>query len=179
MKTVNCDSLGKSHKKLVAAALAAMETSYSPYSGFAVGAALMTARGRIVTGSNVENAAYGSTICAERAALVSANAMGERVFSSLAVVAGQRKGRRSGRSDVISPCGACRQMLYEASQNAGRDLEVILLSADRKTVVLTSISELLPLGFGGGQVITQNAEVGTRGGVKRPRASLVKSVEKQ
>ncbi|MEI6809734.1 MAG: cytidine deaminase, partial [bacterium] len=88
MKTVNCDSLGKSHKKLIAAAEAVMKTSYSPYSGFAVGAALMTLRGRIVTGSNVENAAYGLTICAERAALVRANAMGERVFSSLAVVAG-------------------------------------------------------------------------------------------
>jgi len=140
VKTVNCDSLGKSHKKLIAAAEAVMKTSYSPYSGFAVGAALMTLRGRIVTGSNVENAAYGLTICAERAALVRANAMGERVFSSLAVVAG---------FGVTSPCGACRQMLHESAQNAGHDIEVILLSADRKTVVLTSISELLPLGFGG------------------------------
>lgn len=149
MKKVNCESLGKSHKKLIAAAEAAMKTSYSPYSRFAVGAALMTLKGRIVTGSNVENAAYGSTICAERAALVRANAMGERVFGSLAVVAGTLKGRRSGRSSVAAPCGACRQMLYEASQNAGYDIEVILLSADRKTVVLTSISELLPLGFDG------------------------------
>ena len=149
MKRLNCDSLGKTQRKLVAAAEAAMKTSYSPYSRLAVGAALMTPGGRIITGSNVENAAYGSTICAERAALVRANAMGYRVFSSLAVAAGAVKGRRPGRSSVASPCGACRQMLYEASQNAGRDIEIILLSADRKTVVLTSISELLPLGFGG------------------------------
>ncbi|MEI6807810.1 MAG: hypothetical protein WCN95_03735, partial [bacterium] len=53
------------------------------------------------------------------------------------------------RFGVTSPCGACRQMLHESAQNAGHDIEVILLSADRKTVVLTSISELLPLGFGG------------------------------
>lgn len=125
-----------------------MKTSYSPYSRFAVGAALMTPGGKIVTGSNVENAAYGSTICAERAALVRANAMGHRVFSSLAVAAGPLKGWPTAGDGVASPCGACRQMLYEAAQNARRDLDVILLSSDRKTVVITSIKELLPLGFG-------------------------------
>ena len=147
MKRTYRKSLGKSQRKLVAAAEAAMKTSYSPYSGFAVGAALMTCGGKIIAGSNVENAAYGSTICAERAALVRANVMGNRSFKSLAIVAGPVRRGRSARGCVAAPCGACRQMLFEASRIAGRDLEVILLGADRKTVVLTSISELLPLGF--------------------------------
>lgn len=149
MKKVGYASLGKLQKQLVAAAEKAVQASYSPYSGFAVGAALMTPRGRIITGSNVENAAYGSTICAERAALVRANAMGIRVFKSIAVVARRLKGKGTVRQGVASPCGACRQMLYEVSRNAGRDIEVILPGADRKTVLLTSIEELLPLAFGG------------------------------
>lgn len=148
MKEAQRESLSKSQKKLVAAAEAAVKTSYSPYSRFAVGAALMTSGGKIITGSNVENAAYGSTICAEMAALVRANAMGYRVISSLAVVASPGRGRRAALDRVVSPCGACRQMLFEASANARSDLEIILLSADRKKVVLTSINELLPLGFG-------------------------------
>ena len=178
MKKVDYDSLGKSQRRLAAAAEAVLKTSYSPYSRFAVGAALMTPGGKIITGSNVENAAYGSTICAERAALVRANAMGHRVFRSMAVAAGPVKGRRSGRSSVASPCGACRQMLYEASQVARCDIEIILLSADRKTVVMTSINELLPLGFGGRRETTRNPpspqrlrraseEVGMRNRAKR------------
>ncbi|MEI6972206.1 MAG: cytidine deaminase [bacterium] len=149
MKRTRLSRLGKPLQELVAAADAATKTSYSPYSRFAVGAALMTPDGEIVTGSNVENAAYGSTICAERAALVRANAMGYRVFKALAVAARAAGARRVAGGDVAAPCGACRQMLYEAASNAGRNIEVILLGADGKTVVLTSVAELLPLAFGG------------------------------
>jgi len=144
MKSVHFKTLGQTQKKLVAAAEAAASTSYSPYSGFAVGAALQTAGGKIITGSNVENAAYGLTICAEQAALVRANAMGHREFRAIAVVA---KGRGQARATITAPCGACRQMLFEAAWNADRDIAVILCSPDRKTVVLTSIAELLPLAF--------------------------------
>lgn len=152
MKKTEYGSLDKSQRRLAAAAEAASQTAYCPYSRYAVGAALMTPGGRIITGSNVENAAYGSTICAERAALVRANAMGNRVFKSLAVAAPSSQGRQSRRNGrVAAPCGACRQMLYEASRIGRRDIEIILLSADRKTVVLTSIDELLPLGFEGGR----------------------------
>lgn len=149
MQRVKYSQLGRSLQKLVAAAEVASGTSYSPYSRFAVGAALMTPGGKIIAGSNVENAAYGSTICAERAALVSANAMGYRVFKSLAVVARATGGKIARRDSVAAPCGACRQMLYEASQLAGVDMKIVLLSSDRKTAVITSIEELLPLGFGG------------------------------
>jgi len=144
MKKIDFKLLDKAQRRLVAAAEAAAKTSYSPYSHFAVGAALMTVGGKIISASNVENAAYGSTICAERAALVSANAMGCRAFRAIAVVA---KGKGHARDSMIAPCGACRQMLFEAARLARRDIEVILCSQDRKTVVLTSVIELLPLPF--------------------------------
>ena len=90
---------------LVAAARAAREHALAPYSGFKVGAALRTARGRIVTGCNVENASYGLTMCAERVALLKALSEGERVFTEIAVVA--------DTDAPTPPCGACRQLLWE------------------------------------------------------------------
>ena len=92
--------------ELVELAFSMLERSYSPYSGFAVGAALLCADGAVFTGCNVENAAYGSTICAERTALVKAVSEGRRDgFAALAI---------AGRSeDYCWPCGACRQMLHE------------------------------------------------------------------
>ena len=105
----------------------------------------------MVNGSNVENAAYGSTICAERAALVRANAMGIRSFESVAVIA---RGRDRPTSEATAPCGACRQMLFEAVRNAGRDIEVILASTDKEHIVITSVEELLPMGFGPASVNT-------------------------
>ena len=93
-------------RELVALAFSMLEHSYVPYSGFPVGAALLCEDGSVFTGCNVENAAYGSTICAERTALVKAVSEGHRDdFVALAVVG---KGE-----DYCWPCGSCRQMLYE------------------------------------------------------------------
>lgn len=90
---------------LILAAIAARRNAIAPHSGFAVGAALETAGGRVFTGCNIENASYGLTVCAERVALLKALSEGAREFSSIAVV--------SGGTPPAPPCGACRQLLWE------------------------------------------------------------------
>ena len=121
---------------LVDLAFSMLERSYVPYSRFPVGAALLCAGGQVFTGCNVENAAYGSTICAERTALVKAVSEGRRDdFVRLAV---------AGRSeDYCWPCGSCRQMLYEFAP----DLTVLVARGDGDFVTLP-LRELLPHGFG-------------------------------
>lgn len=122
-------------QELVAVALKARENAYAPYSRFRVGAALECADGTVYTGCNVENAAYGSSICAERTALVKAVSEGRRAFTRLAVA--------GDSGDPCWPCGACRQMLREF----GADLRV--LCADRNgRFRAIALDELLPHGFG-------------------------------
>ena len=123
---------------LIQAAIAAAEYAYIPYSHYAVGAALQTADGTIFTGCNVENAAYPATICAERTALVKAVSEGYREFTALVVVT-----RNGG-----SPCGMCRQMLYEFAPN----LPVTIADLSGKIHHEILLSDLLPLGFGPGKL---------------------------
>jgi len=121
---------------LVELAFTMLDRAYVPYSKFPVGAALLCADGTVFTGCNVENAAYGSTICAERTALVKAVSEGRRDdFVRLAVV--------GNGGDYCWPCGACRQMLYEFAPD--RTVRVAL--GDRRFVTLP-LKELLPHGFG-------------------------------
>lgn len=116
---------------LLDAARLAREQAYAPYSRFAVGAALRTKSGRIFTGCNVENLSFGLTICAERSAVFSAVAAGERDFAALAVVADSR--------EPVTPCGACRQVLAEFAP------ALPVCSANLQgTVFESSIAELLP-----------------------------------
>jgi len=145
MKPTTYRNLSAIQKRLLDAAGEVMETAYNPYSRFYVGAALLTKDGKIISGSNVENAAYGSTICAERLALLRANAEGHRAFRSIAVIG---RGKDLDVPDIVSPCGACRQMLFEAAQVSGDELEVIMSNTAKDKVILSSTSELLPLGFG-------------------------------
>jgi cytidine deaminase len=120
---------------LRAVAEAARARAYAPYSGFRVGAALETTEGVIVTGCNVENASYGLTICAERAAVAAAVQLGARQFTRLVLV--------SDAPVPISPCGACRQVLLEF----GGDLAVESHAGDQ--VMRWTVRELLPDGFTG------------------------------
>ncbi|MFH1594937.1 MAG: cytidine deaminase [Pseudomonadota bacterium] len=121
--------------KLLAAAGEARQNAYAPYSGYRVGAALRTRQGHIFTGGNVENASYGLTICAERAAVAAAVAgegPGMRIYA-LAVV--------SDPPAPLAPCGACRQVLLEF----GADAVIIFQGRDGLTEALAG--ELLPQGF--------------------------------
>jgi len=123
--------MGIDASALVAAALAARQRSYSPYSKFAVGAALLATAGEIFTGCNVENCSYGLTICAERTAACTAVAAGRREFTALALAL----------SGGGTPCGACRQFLAEFSPN----LPIYIVDADAPGKVLeTSLDVLLP-----------------------------------
>ena len=123
-------------RDLVDLAVAMLERSYVPYSNFPVGAALLCSDGCVFTGCNVENAAYGSTICAERTALLKAVSEGHQDdWVRMAVV---------GNSEQPCwPCGSCRQMLYEFCP----ELELLVAGKDRE-VQRIKLSELLPHGFG-------------------------------
>jgi cytidine deaminase len=122
-------------KDLVELAFTMLDKAYMPYSHFPVGAALEGADGSVHTGCNVENAAYGSCICAERTALVKAVSEGCRSFRRIAVV--------GNSADYCWPCGSCRQMLYEFAP----DLEVLVANKDHDFVKYT-LRQLLPHGFG-------------------------------
>ena len=122
--------------RLVTAARQARETAVAPYSKFKVGAALETADGTIITGCNIENASYGLTICAERVAMFKALSDGHRRFTRMVVVA--------DTAEPTSPCGACRQVLWEF----GRDLEIVLANLTEVTG-RHQMAELLPMAFDG------------------------------
>ncbi|MEK6817151.1 MAG: cytidine deaminase, partial [Nanoarchaeota archaeon] len=110
-----------------------------------VGAVILTSRNNIYRGANIENLAYGSTICAERSAICHANAHGERDYLYVAIIA---KNGSSSSIEVVAPCGACRQMLYEFAKLSERDTKIIMSNTKRSKVVMASINELLPLGSG-------------------------------
>ena len=123
-------------RELVDLAFQLLKRSYVPYSGFPVGAAILCADGTVFTGCNIENAAYGSTICAERTALVKAVSEGHRDDLERIAVVGNS-------TDYCWPCGACRQMLYEFNP----DMTVLVAKGDGQFVSL-KLHELLPHGFG-------------------------------
>ncbi len=130
-------------KQLIAAARAAAAHSYSPYSNFAVGAALRFADGSVVTGTNVENASYGMALCAETIAV--AKAMADGVRGGLQAVAVTGPGDKGGGAP-ITPCGRCRQVLYELAALGGTDPDVLCVGPD--TVKRVKLSALLPEAFG-------------------------------
>jgi cytidine deaminase len=144
VETRTYQELGPEDRALVDAAREAMATAYAPYSAVQVGAALRTAGGHVVTGSNVENAAYGSTLCAERMAVGRANARGERAFPDVALAA---RGDRLPPDRPVAPCGACRQVLHEMASATGTPTRVLMTTPGTELVTIASLEELLPLPF--------------------------------
>lgn len=121
------------NRELVSLAEKAMENAYAPYSGFKVGAALLTSDGEVYTGCNIENISFGATVCAERCAVFKAVSEGKRSFLKLAIV--------SSSEDKTFPCGICRQVLAEFMP----DGEIIIKNGEQEEVY--TVSELLPHSF--------------------------------
>ena len=125
-------------KELIEKAKKAAENAYVPYSGYTVGAALLSKSGKVYTGCNIENAAYGPTNCAERTAFFKALSEGERDFSKIAVVGGKDLHFK----DYFAPCGVCRQVLAEFCEP---EMPVILGTPEEMRVL--TLGELLPFAF--------------------------------
>ncbi len=123
-------------KELLELAESARASSYCPYSGIAVGAALLTRSGKVYLGANIENAAYSPSVCAERVALFKAVSEGERDFAAIAVSGGKRD---EAPSESFAPCGVCRQAMAEF---CSPDFRIIF-----NTGTASTLSELLPYTF--------------------------------
>lgn len=133
----------KQDGELIQAALEAGKQAYSPYSDYRVGAALLTAGGRIYRGCNIENASYGATNCAERTAFFKAVSEGEREFAAIAIV-GSAGEQQDTFPDMAYPCGICRQVMREFCGPEFR----ILVGRSTEDYEVYTLQELLPKSFG-------------------------------
>lgn len=120
---------------LISYAKKAMGNAYAPYSGFCVGAAILTSEGEVFTGCNVENSSYGATICAERCAIIKAISEGYTSFTKIAIV--------SSGNNLTFPCGICRQFLAEFMQDDG----IVVLCDSKDEIKEFELSSLLPHAF--------------------------------
>lgn len=127
------------YKQLAKEAIKSRENAYTPYSGFKVGAALLCEDGTVYRGCNIENAAYGPTVCAERVAVFKAVSEGKKAFRAIAVVGGKDK------AGFVTPCGVCRQVLAEF---CGQDFSVLLVQDVDGSYTETTLGALLPYAFG-------------------------------
>lgn len=128
-------------EEMIDLAIAQLKYSYTPYSGFKVGAALLTADGKFYTGCNIENAAYSPTNCAERTAFFKAVSEGERAFSAICIVGG----KEGVLTEYAAPCGVCRQVMMEF---CNPDTFRIILATGKEQYDVFTLRELLPMGFG-------------------------------
>lgn len=128
-------------EKLIDIAIEQLEFSYTPYSNFKVGAALLTRSGEIYTGCNIENASYTPTNCAERTAFFKAVSEGVRDFQAICIVGG-----KDGKlTEYTAPCGVCRQVMMEFCNPKTFQ---IILAVDKERYKIYTLEELMPLGFG-------------------------------
>jgi len=138
------DELSAAHQLLIEKAKEQVSKAYAPYSGFHVGAAVLLSNGQIFAGSNQENSAYPSGLCAERVAMFYANAQFPDVPVEALAITAYTNGEFL--SDPVTPCGSCRQVLLETETRFDKDITV-LLHGTEKTYELTNVKQLLPLCF--------------------------------
>ncbi|HSV75501.1 MAG TPA: cytidine deaminase [Bacteroidales bacterium] len=124
--------------------------AYAPYSEFYVGAAVLLENGEVITGSNQENGAYPSGLCAERVAVFAASAMFPGV--SMQIIAISAKSNRLILGDPVSPCGACRQVLLEYEILQKKPIKILLSKEDGKILIIEKVHDLLPLSFSGDEL---------------------------
>jgi cytidine deaminase len=144
MKIVTLDSLSDPEQSLIAQAKAAAANAYAPYSHFKVGAALQTVQGNVYAGCNVEDAAY-LAIHAEWAAISKMISAGEQAFEVIAVACADSQ---TTADVLLTPCGICRQKIFEFAQLADIPVRILCCSATNATVGITDIAQLLPHPFG-------------------------------
>ena len=142
----NLESLPTIDISVVNKAFEAMEKAYAPYSKFKVGAALLLEDGQIIQGNNQENIAYPSGLCAERVALFHAGAQFPGIAVDLICIVA--KGDLMPISQLLSPCGACRQVMLESENRQNKPIRIILVNQDNRTMCIDSVQNLLPFGFG-------------------------------
>lgn len=141
-------TLPDTHQRLILAAIEASKSAYAPYSGFHVGAALLTDTGTIITGNNQENAAYPMCNCAEQVTLQKALSSDPKTKPTLFAVYAQSKDAAS----LAAPCGACRQVLSEVADRCGQDFPVILAARNGAYRIL-NVRQLLPFYFSGSDLL--------------------------
>jgi cytidine deaminase len=148
MKTMKLSALNKKDADLIVAARRVADNAYAPYSGFAVGAAARATDGTIHIGANLENASYGLALCAEVSALTAANTFGDFDRLEAIAVVGFNFFPEMHLSEIVTPCGRCRQLISESAQLSGTDIDVFACSGDLERIEQHKISELLPRAFG-------------------------------
>ena len=138
------EELSNEHKSLINKAKEQTENAYAPYSNFHVGAAALLENGEIVAGSNQENAAYPSGLCAERVAVFYANSLFPNVAVKVLAIAAFTNGKFLAQP--VTPCGACRQVLLETENRYGKDVPVLLYGTEN-VYLIEKVKDLLPLSF--------------------------------
>jgi cytidine deaminase len=142
---ISLDDLPAKEQELIQAAKKQLSKSYNLYSGYYVAAAVLSKNGKIYASANMENASYGLSICAEPGAIQQAHAMGDPEICCIAIVGGFKAGKEAL---IPTPCGRCRQIIYESAQISACDIEVICANIDLSAIIKAPISKWLPMPFG-------------------------------
>jgi len=143
--TAHISELSENEQQLVENAKSALKTAYAPYSGFFVGSSVLLENGEIINGSNQENVAYPSGLCAERVALFYAGARYPNI--KVKTIAVSVLSKNFEVNDVISPCGACRQVMAEYEEKQEEAIKVILHSPTDEVLIANTVEDLLPFMF--------------------------------